>query len=68
MKEDNTPTGAARRKKPDTHKRLRLEKAKELKAKGVLKKKKRVLVSVFTLFQRKDSELLGRMENRSTGQ
>ena len=41
MKEDKTPTGAARRKKPNTHKRLRLEKAKELKAKGVLKKKER---------------------------
>ena len=41
MKEDNTPMGAARRKEPTTKKRLRLEKAKELKAKGALAKVKR---------------------------
>lgn len=41
MKEDNTPTGAARNKKISSHKRLRLEKAKLLKAKGSLTKSKR---------------------------
>ena len=41
MKEDKTPTGAARNKKTSSHKRLRLEKAKLLKAKGSLTKSKR---------------------------
>ena len=41
MKEDNTPTVTARRRKPTPHQRLRLEKAKKLKALGALTKKKR---------------------------
>ena len=44
MKEDNTPTGAAHRKRPSNHKRLRLEKAKVLKAKGTLAKLKRAKI------------------------
>ena len=42
MKDDNTPTVTARRRKPTPHQRLRLEKAKELKELGKLTKKKRV--------------------------
>ena len=41
IKEDKTPVGKARRRKPTTHQRLRLEKAKALKRKGALTKKKR---------------------------
>lgn len=41
MKEDNTPTVTARRRKPTPHQRLRLEKAKKLKELGALTKKKR---------------------------
>ncbi len=40
MREDNTPTVTARRRKPTSHKRLRLEKAKKLKELGALTKKK----------------------------
>ena len=39
MKEDNTPTVISRRRKPTPHQRLRLNKAKELKKIGALKKK-----------------------------
>lgn len=41
MREDNTPTVTARRRKPTPHQRLRLEKAKKLKELGALTKKKR---------------------------
>lgn len=41
MREDNTPTVTARRRKPTPHQRLRLEKAKRLKELGALTKKKR---------------------------
>ncbi|KAL9126011.1 MAG: hypothetical protein Q9217_004862 [Psora testacea] len=41
MKDDNTPTGKSRKRKPTPHQRLRLEKAKVLKQKGALMKKKR---------------------------
>ena len=41
MREDNTPTVTARRKKPTPHQRLRLEKAKKLKSLGALTSKKR---------------------------
>ena len=41
MKEDNTPTVTARRRRPTPHQRLRLEKAKKLKEMGALTKKKR---------------------------
>ncbi|KAL2042667.1 hypothetical protein N7G274_004426 [Stereocaulon virgatum] len=40
MKDDNTPTVTARRRKPTPHQRLRLEKAKELKRLGKLIKKR----------------------------
>ncbi|KAK6442090.1 Ribonucleases P/MRP protein subunit pop1 [Oleoguttula sp. CCFEE 5521] len=38
MKDDKTPTGAARRKKPTRHMRLRLETAKKLRALGAKRK------------------------------
>ncbi|OQO07189.1 hypothetical protein B0A48_07759 [Cryoendolithus antarcticus] len=38
MKDDKTPTGAARRKKPTRHMRLRLETAKKLRALGTKRK------------------------------
>ena len=41
MKVDNTPTGKDRRKKYTPHQRLRLQKAKELKEKGELRKARR---------------------------
>lgn len=41
MREDNTPTVTARRRKPTPHQRLRLDKAKKLKELGALTKKKR---------------------------
>ncbi len=41
MREDNTPTVTARRRKPTPHQRLRLEKAKKLRELGALTKKKR---------------------------
>lgn len=41
MKTDNTPTGKDRRKKYTPHQRLRLQKAKELKEKGELRKARR---------------------------
>ena len=41
MREDNTPTVTARRKKPTPHQRVRLEKAKKLKELGALTHKKR---------------------------
>lgn len=41
MREDNTPTVTARRRKPTPHQRFRLEKAKRLKELGALTKKKR---------------------------
>ena len=41
MRDDNTPTGKARQRKHTPHQRLRLEKAKILKQKGALTKKKR---------------------------
>ena len=41
MREDNTPTVTARRRKPTPHQRLRLEKAKKLKELGALTRKKR---------------------------
>ena len=40
MRDDNTPTITARRRKPTPHQRLRLDKAKELKKLGKLTKKK----------------------------
>lgn len=43
MREDNTPTVTARRRKPTPHQRLRLDKAKRLKELGALTKKKRAL-------------------------
>ena len=41
MRDDNTPTVTARRRKPTAHQRLRLEKAKELKKRNALTEKKR---------------------------
>ncbi len=41
MREDNTPTVTARRRKPTPHQRLRLEKAKKLRELGALTQKKR---------------------------
>ena len=41
MREDNTPIGTARRRKPTPHQRLRLERAKKLKELGALTIKKR---------------------------
>ena len=41
MREDNTPTVTARRRKPTPHQRLRLEKAKKFKELGALTKNKR---------------------------
>lgn len=41
MKVDNTPTGKDRRKKYTPHQRLRLQKAKDLKEKGELRKARR---------------------------
>ena len=41
MKDDNTPIITSRRRKPTPHQRLRLEKAKELKKRGALSKKRR---------------------------
>lgn len=41
MRQDNTPTVTARRRKPTPHQRLRLEKAKRLKELGLLTKKNR---------------------------
>ena len=41
MKTDNTPTGKDRRKKYTPHQRLRLQKAKDLKEKGELRKARR---------------------------
>lgn len=46
MREDNTPTVTARRRKPTPHQRLRLEKARKLKALGALTHKKRALAKV----------------------
>ena len=43
MREDNTPTVTARRRKPTPHQRLRLEKAKKLRELRALTKKKRAL-------------------------
>lgn len=42
MKNDNTPTVSARRRKPSPHMRLRLETAKKLQKLGALTKKKRI--------------------------
>lgn len=46
MREDNTPTVTARRRKPTPHQRLRLEKARKLKALGALTHKKRTVGKV----------------------
>ena len=46
MREDHTPTVTARRRKPTPHQRLRLEKAKKLKALGALTHKKRASAKV----------------------
>lgn len=46
MREDNTPTVTARRRKATPHQRLRLEKARRLRALGALTHKKRALAKV----------------------